>query len=212
MLHAHNKYDRFVINKSTGFMQGGKLAQKNFNLLEQEFLLLKKELQSGNESLFKQVFLSQFEYSLNYVIKKYNAEYDVAYDITMNTLLEFRNRIIKDKISYGNLSFLFTQMCSQRYQRAMKSNNKVTKISKHIERSLTDTDDSSISSEMIEQLDIAMDKMGENCKDILMKFYYENMSYKSLESVYNKNASALRKQKERCVTYLKMLIRKSLNQ
>lgn len=212
MSNTIRKYNRFVRTNNRNYMGDNKLAHKNFNLLESEFNELKLELQSGNEELFKQVFLSHFDYALNYVINKFNAEYNLAYDISMNTLLEFRHRIIKDKVSYGNLNFLFTQMCSQRYQRSMAKNIKKVAISRGVENSIEDNSAPDLSEEMIAHLDKAMEMMGENCQEILRKIYYENLSYNTLESIYNKKAATLRKQKERCMTYLKMLIRKTLNQ
>jgi len=182
------------------------LIKKNFGLLESEFFELKSEMIQGNDILFEETFLNHFEDAMNYLINKFKANRDNAYDTTMNVLIEFRERILTDKVKYGNLKFMFTQMCSQRYQRMMGKTLDEDDYSRTIMNN-----DPVYDEEMYQLLDVALDKMGENCQDIIKDVYYQKIPYKDLESKYSITAAALRKQKERCITKLKMLLRQTLN-
>ena len=178
---------------------------RNFGLSEIHYNEMAIKLKQGNEKLFEQAFLNHFERSMSYVIKKFNAEKEIAYDITMNTLLELRKRIIQGKVQYGNLNFLFTQMCAQRYKREMGrkiDNDTYTQVN---------SNNQEFEEETYEILDQVLSKMGEDCKSIIQDVYYNKTAYKEMETKYAKSASALRKQKERCITKLKMLIRQKLN-
>lgn len=180
--------------------------QKNFGLSFEEFEDLVEELRKGNESLFETTFLRHFEMAMNYLKSKLSADRDNAYDVTMNVMLEFRSRLIEGKVKYGNLQFIFTKMCSQRYMRMMGKKldvDEYTYINKH--------EDKPIDEETFQLLDKSIEKMGDACKKIIHDIYYKKLNYKDLEQKYDKSSSSLRKQKERCITKLKMLLRQSLN-
>jgi len=89
--------------------------ENNFGLSVAEFNQLAAQLADGDIQLFEQIFLSHFEFCMLYVINKYSASRDEAYDCTMDTLLDFRQKIIDGKVKYGNLRFLFTRMAGNRY-------------------------------------------------------------------------------------------------
>ena len=93
---------------------------KNFGLSSGEFDQMVADLKKNDTSFFKQVFLKHFENCLNFLRKKYRANYDDAYDATMDTLLEFRRLLVEEKLRYGNLRYLFTRMASQIYIRSRK--------------------------------------------------------------------------------------------
>lgn len=198
---------RFVKNIPLKYMSSetNKIqTSKNFGLTEIQFNKMTIELMQGKESLFEKAFLNHFDRSMKYLINKNGSDKEIAYDITMNTLLEFRKRLLQGKVKYGNLNFLFTQMCSQRYKREM---------SKKIDNDTynqVNSNDPSFDEEMFELLDNTMEKLGTDCQSIIKDVYYNKISYKDLESKYSKATTALRKQKERCITKLKMLIRQKL--
>ena len=190
--------------KSMSTENNQKQASKNFGLSEDQFYTMINELHSDGEKLFEQAFLNHFERSMNYLINKNGAERETAYDITMNTLLEFRKRLVQGKVKYGNLNFLFTQMCSQRYKREMGK-----KID-HETYQQVNSEDQEFDEETFVLLDKTIQKMGTECQSLIQDVYYNKLSYKDMESKYSKASAALRKQKERCITKLKMLIRQNL--
>jgi len=185
---------RFGANIPRKSMNSGdpKIANKNFGLTETQFSQMITDLVNKSEKLFEQAFMNHFERSMSYLINKNGAERETAYDVTMNTLLEFRKRLIQGKVKYGNLNFLFTQMCTQRYKRDNESHE-------------------TFDEETFALLDRTLSKLGEECQALIQDVYYNKLSYKLMEAKYSKASSALRKQKERCITKLKMLIRQKIN-
>ena len=179
---------------------------QNFGLSAEEFETLTEEMRNGNDTLFEQTFLYHFESAMKYLMSKLNANRDNAYDITMNVMIEFRERILAGKIAYGNLKFMFTQMCTQRYRRQM---GKTLDTDDYAYQSKFD--DQVYDEETFQLLDKAIEKMGDNCQKLIKDVYYDKISYKTLETKYESTSAALRKQKERCITKLKMLLRQTLN-
>ena len=179
---------------------------KNFGLTEEEYIELCHKMQQGNELLFETTFMTHFELAMKYLVHSHGAIHDDAYDVVMNVLLEFRKRILDGKVKYGNLKFMFTQMCVQRYKR-----EKAKKLDTEEYVYISQYEDPVIDEEVYELLDKSMDRLGERCKKIIEDIYYSRLAYKALEEKYQATAANLRKQKERCLSKLKLSIRQSLN-
>jgi len=160
-----------------------------------------KELKNGDEKLFEQIFLSQFETNLRFLQKKYSIQRETAYDICMDTIIEFRRLLIQEKIGYGNLKSLFTTISSQKYIRYAKKNGK-TVSSEHIPE--LRTEELNFDQDELQVLDRAWSKLGSECQSILKKYYYQNHKLYDIAEELGKSAAALRKQKERCINALKM--------
>ena len=184
----------------------GSDLSKNFGLTESEYNDLYNKLNSGDELLFEVTFMTHFEPAMKYLMNMNGASHDDAYDVVMNVLIEFRRRILDGKVKYGNLKFMFTQMCVQRYKREKGKKLDVTEYGY-----LSEYQDEPIDEELYQLLDKAMDKLGERCQQIIQDVYYAKTAYKVLEKKYKTTAANLRKQKERCITKLKMSLRQSLN-
>ena len=175
------------------------LTQKNFGLEESEFLALADALKRCDESLLEKVFLGHFGRCIKFLQKKYGAAYDDAYDATMETTLEFRLRILDNKVRYGNLNFLFTKMASQIYLR----NTKKTSI-----RDITESDfeiDNKIDDEDLLVLKKSWNKLGEECKALLSLNFFSGMKLNAIALQKGKSAAAIRKQKERCLSKLEKI-------
>lgn len=176
---------------------------KNFGLTESQFYFLVKKLQSGDQELFKETFLLHFDDCTKYLINKYRSNYDDAYDITMDTLIMFHTRLVKGKVKYGNIRFLFTQMASQHFQRKIKQIRNVDPMD--IELPVAEE---AIDEESVLILNKAWELLGENCQDLLKKVFYGQMKLKDIAIEEQKSSVAIRKQKERCVSKLKNLFLK----
>lgn len=181
-------------------------SMKNFGLTEAEFTELYDKLISGDELFFETTFMTHFKPAMKYLMNTHGAIHDDAYDIVMNVLIEFRKRVIDGKVKYGNLKFMFTQMCVQRYKR-----DKGKKLDTEHYAYLNQYEDHVIDEEAFTLLDNAMNKIGEQCRQIIEDVYYGKIAYKVLSEKYKVTAANLRKQKERCLTKLKMNLRQSLN-
>ncbi len=177
---------------------------KNFGLSKEEFGDLLYELKNGNESLFEEIFLNNFQNTCLFIKNKCNIEYDKAYDITMNTLLEYRIRLLDDKITYGNLRYLFRQMAYHNFVKTVREKKKAEKVVPlKIE---VDEDLVSRERKMDELLDAAYKALESGCKNLLDKFYFLSVSYEEIAKEENVSNQTIRKRKERCLNKLKKLI------
>lgn len=177
---------------------------KNFGLRKEEFEELLRELKNGNETLFEEIFLNNFQSTCLYIKNKCSIDYEKAYDVTMNTLLEYRIRLLDDKIGYGNLKYLFRQMAYHNFIKAVREKKKFEKV-----QSLYPIEDGAPQSEeikMLELLEIAFKKLELGCRNLLDKFYFLDVSYDELAEEQAVSNQAVRKRKERCLNKLKELI------
>lgn len=174
-------------------------TDKNFGLTEIQFNKMVRLLKQGDESLFRHVFLSHFDSCMAYLKNKCSATHEDAYDASMDTLVEFHKRLLADKVSYGNLRFLFTRMAVQIYWKWIKKEN----LNKDLEGFDLGEELPQLDAETLMILNKAWEKLGDNCREILQAFYYESTNLKELAEKMEKSHAALRKQKERCVTVLR---------
>ena len=178
------------------------MDSKNFNLSEEKFDKLCKDLKTGDEQLFEQIFLSHFEDCIAFLKSKFNINHEEAYDASMDTMLEFRRYLITDKIKYGNLRYLFTRMAAQRWMKLKKKDAPV-KTTEDLPEMLDFTqvyDD-----EELDILNKAWAKLGQECQKLLKQFYYDKLQLSVIAENTNKSSGSVRKQKERCVNSLRTL-------
>jgi len=172
---------------------------KNFGLTETEFEEMRLNLKRGDEKVFEKIFLNHFESCISYLIKNHRIDYELAYDISMDTLIDFRTKLIQDKISYGNLRFLFTRMATQKHLKQIAKAKKTENISSIFESEDLEED--------LVILEKALAKLGENCRDILKLNYYDKMTLNNIATLKDVSHAAMRKQKQRCIFTLKNLFR-----
>ena len=180
--------------------------QQNFGLTLAEFTDMVEELRSGNDAIFKRIFLVHFSDCTHFLESKLKADPVDAYDAAIDTLLEFCKRLKRGKIQYGNLRYLFTQMARQALYRIRKKHNPVTDLD---EASDVQSVDERPDDDTLEVLALAWKKLGEQCQRLLRGFYYDNTSLGDLAKTLEKSEVATRKQKQRCMqklqTYFKAL-------
>lgn len=172
----------------------------NFGLSQEEFEQLEIDLRRGDDALFKQIFLSQVEESIQYVVRRFRADYNEAYDCVLDTLVKFHRRIAERKVTYGNLRFLFTRMATQEYQAMKKKESKMRVVEEDFASlPLGDT----YSDEQLEKLEAAWAQLGDECKKILKMNYYMGLNLAEISEITDKSHASIRKQKQRCKEALK---------
>lgn len=174
---------------------------KNFGLSEEEFKQMRLDLIGGKDDLFEQIFLNHFSDCMAYLKANYNTNQEESYDVSMDTMIEFRKYLLTERIQYGNLRFLFTRMAAQRLIKIKKKAAKID-LTEELPEMLDLTQ--AFDDEDLGILDLAWNKLSEACKILLKQFYYDNIKLSDLAEIEGKNASALRKQKERCVNSLRL--------
>lgn len=176
---------------------------KNFGISETEFNTLVSELKTHETAVFERVFVSHFSDCKRYLMHNYKALENDAYDATMDTLLEFRERLVDGKITYGNLRFLFTKMASQIYFRKMKS----FKSQEIHENDILISEIEEFDQEDLLTLNRSWTKLGDNCKDLLKNHFYGNQKLTEIALEKGITSSTARKQKERCMNRLRLLFK-----
>ena len=171
---------------------------QNFGLDEKEFTTMLQQMQQGEETLFEQVFLAQFDDCVKYLMYRYKINYALAYDVSMDALLKFRKRLLAGKITYGNMRFLFTRMASQ----FLADDRKTYTILLDEEREESDEEEG-IDDDVLDALDKAWNDLGEGCRKILDHIYYKKITLKRIANDMKKSEVALRKQKQRCLEKLR---------
>lgn len=175
-------------------------TERNFGLTEEQFFEMISKMKLGDENLFEKIFLAHFSDCMSFLKKNYNISHELAYDISMDTLLTFRQGLFHDKYSYGNLRFLFTRMATQLLFKEKKKSAKVTAMEEsiEIEEELTINND-----EELKFLELAWKNLDEKSQSILKLFYFDKMKLTEIAKLKNKSHSAVRKQKERSIIALK---------
>ena len=173
---------------------------KNFQLSESQFDQLVNRLKQGDNTLFKSVFTAHANDCINYLKVTYKAEYDEAYDAMLDTMINFRQRLVDGKVVYGNLRFLFLQMASQHYVRMQTSKAKVVSTDQFEE---PEEEQIGISEDQLKTLETAWNKLGEVCRELLKMNFYDGLRLNDIAIRLEKSDVAIRKQKERCLEQLK---------
>ncbi len=177
------------------------LSEKNFGLTEAEFKQLANSLTQGDQRLFERVFLAHYKDCLNYLVRKDGLAHAEAYDLTMDTLLLFRDLIIAGKIRYGNLRYLFTRMARQAHLRGKKKKEHLTGMTNSCLE--FPEDEPELSQEEFDILGRAFKSLGKECKHLLRAHYYLRRSLKDIATEEDRAPATVRKQKSRCVATLR---------
>ncbi|MBK8848019.1 MAG: hypothetical protein IPO27_16395 [Bacteroidetes bacterium] len=155
---------------------------QNFGLTPDEFNEHLKELLSGNELLFEIIFKTHFEKCRSFLVRKLGAYDDVAYDITLETLIKFRKNLMAGKIKYGNMVALFTIDARNNYLRQSKKENKYdhVPIESHEHDLIDDTDSQNLDMEMVQNLKRALLNLGNDCFELLNGHYYLGLALRTI--------------------------------
>lgn len=177
---------------------------KNFGLTEPAFLQLVTALQAGDDQLFKQVFLAQFKDCCRYLTKNYKATSQDAYDVSMDTLVEFHKRLMSGKIAHGNLRYLFVRMAGQAYLKWVKKDQRHEDLGDFdLPEAPVEMDEASLT-----LLDKAWAGLCSDCQLLLKSFYHQAQTLEQLSKNTGDSAAAVRKRKQRCVEKLRDLFKR----
>ncbi len=177
-------------------------ATKNFGLNEVDFLRMVTALQQGDEELFERIFLAHFQDCQRFLQHKDQALPADAYDATMEALLEIRTGLIKGKIQYGNLRYLFTRIARQRYYRRHKPQSVEVSMPEDFDRpevlpAIPETE--------YHLLSKCWDELDAESRALLKSVYYDRETLKDIAGRMDKSPAAMRKKKQRCLQKLKDL-------
>ncbi len=181
-------------------------TENNFGLTQEEFERFVINIKSGDNSFFKDVLANHLPNAMSYLKSKYTVSHDEAYDTCLDTFVSFRNKIINDKIKYGNLRFLFTRMCSNAF---IDRRKKVAKTNESISVFLTQCESNQVEQEaFFESLDKAVAELNTDQQLLVRQIFYSKKTLKQIAEETGQSYDGLRKRKERVLRVIRENIRK----
>ena len=176
-------------------------SKDNFGLTKKEFDRFVEKVKDGDESLFIQVFNVHFKSSVRYIQNKFNISEESAYDICMDTMIEFRSKLKSGKINYGNIRFLYTKMAVHRYLDDLKRKSKINEaigIFLGDRKAFIFTD-----SEFLVILNLAVDRLEFAQRHMIKEIFYSGKDIDQILSENHITYSTFRKRKQRALEKLK---------
>ncbi len=177
---------------------------QNFGLKQTTFSDMLNALQQGDESLFEHVFVKHFSDCRSYLMRECDASAEDAYDMTVETIISFRKRLIEGKIEYGNLRYYFTKMAKDNYLKLLERNKRMP-VSEFVlnEADREDEPSQEFDNDQLQYLEKAWAKLNPDCQKLLRSHIYDGMQLKQVALMLNENEANIRKRKERCMDKLK---------
>lgn len=184
--------------------------KKNFGLSPDKFNALANQLKNGDEAILKHIAKMHFQQCMAYLMTQCKVDKGTAYDLCLDTLLEFRKKLLLNKISYGNLNFLFTRMAKNAYVDQIK---KKEKIQNAINLFTGSTDEYNSENEncMFCILEKSIKELGEPDGELIKKIYFSKKDIRKVAEDYDISYATLRKRKQRLLSRLKNLILDNLS-
>jgi DNA-directed RNA polymerase specialized sigma24 family protein len=176
-------------------------SKDNFGLTKHEFDHFVAKVKEGDESLFIQVFNVHFKSSVRYIQNKFNIPEEAAYDICMDTMIEFRSKLKSGKINYGNIRFLYTKMAVHKYLDDLKRKNQINEaivifIGDRKKINFTDSEFLMILNRSIERLEFAQ-------RHMIKEIFYSGKEVDQILAENQITYSTFRKRKQRSLDKLK---------
>lgn len=183
--------------------------KENFGLSKADFCRAVDKLKNGDDSFFTNHMVHQLPESMRYLQYRFNLSNEDAYDICMNTFLEFRRKLLAGKITYGNLRYLFTRMCLNNF---IDGESEKSKIASAINVFLgTEVEYEPVEEKFFQFLDKAIDLLPEDQKELLQEVYYSGKSLQTIADEQSLSYPNLRKKKERIIRKARALYLKTSN-
>lgn len=172
----------------------------NFGLSKSEFQMSVENLKAGINDILTKHIAHQIPDTISYLGKRFSLSRQVSYDICMSTLLKFREKLIQDKIQYGNLRFLYTRMCINHYFDAEKK-RKQTDAAVH---TFLELNTGNFNQEVFyKRLDTVVDDLDKEQQTLIDNIYRSGKSMENVAADLNISYAALRKKKQRLLKKMK---------
>lgn len=177
---------------------------QNFGLNEEEFSELVHRLRVGDESLFEHIFRKHFESCRKFLIIEKGVPDEDAYDLTIDTILEFRDLLIAGKIGYGNMRFLFTRIAYTAWLKRSGRQIATSEIS-DLPLSIADEEDLDWDEDSHTALGKAWNLLDKKCQETLRMRYYEGLQIQQIAEIRQAKPNSITQEGKRCMAALKQL-------
>ena len=170
---------------------------------QQLILLLISEERAAVEKGWEHIYSSYFP-TISDMIRKNKGSVDDAVDVFQDALL-ILNRNLKNNTFRGDASiktYLFSVCRNLWLKEYREKQRRLTVDAEGIEVSEHDINYLL----RVEVVSILMGELGEDCRNILIEYYFKNKSMSELKEMFNVNCiQAAKNKKWRCLTYLERL-------
>ena len=191
-------------NFSSRDTDAGDSPAKNFGLTPAEFASLVTDLRHGNEALFERVYLAQVAYCMEKLQQFDGLDPQAAYDAAVEGLLQCRDLLLRGKLHYGNLRYLFVTIARQTYWKSRRGQPQQIELTASVpELSDEDLYVDRLREEDYRLLERAFRSLGNSCRELLRRVYYKHQKLQEIADTDGVNYVNLRKQKSRCVQQLR---------
>ncbi len=183
---------------------------KNFGLTQKEFNRLVIQMESSNNSLLHHIYKVHFEICRDYLKERYTIDDSIAYDLFMDALVAFRSKVLNDKITYGNLKFLYTRIAINCYMDYHRQKRRLELAIKNFSETIGSN--SSITNDaLLKILNKCIGKLKEKDALLLHQLFLDEKEQEALAIEMGISYATLRKRKERALERLKALITEAIN-
>lgn len=171
-----------------------------------ELDLLRAEILRGNNSGLSKIFESCAEYCIRGLMKKTNVTKEDAEDIFIESVMNFREKLIDNKLSYlTSIKAYIFRTCYNMYLAKIETEKRWQRKISDIERYYYSSNKGSFDEERMNATKHAWSQLSEKCKDIISYFYIDKLSMTEIAELLNLgNADVAKASKSRC--YKKFVI------
>ncbi len=169
---------------------------------QEEFDAIKEQLKSGNNEYLKVLFEQYGAYCISNVQRKFNCDLEDAEDIFIDAILSFRDKCLRDKISYltNARNYLYSTCLNMKRQKNYSIKRKKEKEHEVALYLYDENDDLLEFKEKLITLSMrSFNQLGESCQQILRYFYvYKHSMSEIAEKMQLANANTAKVTKARC--------------
>jgi RNA polymerase sigma factor (sigma-70 family) len=172
------------------------MEAKNWGLTEARFQQLISELDSGNEKQFHAIFTKHFAKYRNFLRSDMNISYDDASDAVTEAFVKMHRFITEKRIEYGNLESYTLKIARNEYLMLLRKKKHLPETDTDFER--LDIADDEYDDTTMEHFEIAFQRLGTDCKDLLKLHYFEKASHRDIGQALNISEDASKTRTKVC--------------
>lgn len=194
------------------------MQSRDFNTLTVNQLI--ESIKANDTEVLQFLYTSNFP-KVETLVLKNSGDHDQAKDLFQEAFIAFWNNIKQDKFSPNNQAslngYLYTiaknkwtdYLRSNRYKKTVSTNNDW--VFEKPEDETTALDDKLENDRLLNKTITAFKHLGQPCKELLTKFYFEKKSMKDIADELELDSASTRNKKYRCMQQLRDIALKSLN-
>lgn len=170
-----------------------------------------ERIKNNDEALLKKIYLEN-KLSFFKIANQYQLPEDVALDIYQDSMVALIENVRKNKINdlQSSINTYFIGIGKFMIYNYLKSVNKI-RLEDIDSIEVNNYDNFTTDEDELNSKELAFKKayetLGDQCKQILNLFYFENKKLDEIQTILNyENKDVLKSQKSRCISHLKKLL------